>query len=216
MSNLATASGPTSSTESRALSLLGAGVSAEQVAAALGVSASRISQLLADESFSAQVTTLRYETLSRHNMRDSNYDTLEDTLAEKLSGLVPLMMRPMEVIKSLQIVNSLKRRGQSAPEQLTTAQQVVNITVPNLIVNKFVTNVQNQVIRAGQQELLTIQSSTLLKEREAQNGNIDSSRDDASGDDQEKRRYFAPTATKQEQSKPSAAIGFIPATAKFL
>jgi len=54
------ASGMTSSTEDRALQLLGNGVPAESVAAALGVTASRISQLLADPIFSEQVTTLRF------------------------------------------------------------------------------------------------------------------------------------------------------------
>jgi len=41
---------------------------------------------------------------------------------------------------------------------------VVNITLPTKAVTKFVTNINNQVIQAGEQQLLTIQSGTLMKE----------------------------------------------------
>lgn len=154
-------------TEERALQLLGSGVGPEQVAAALGVTTSAISQLLSDPEFTAQVATLRFQSLSRHNDRDNKYDALEDKLVEKLEDLLPLMMRPMEVLKSIQVINAAKRRGQSAPEQITNQQNIVNITMPSIVVNRFVTNIQNQVIQAGNQELLTIQSGSLLKEANA-------------------------------------------------
>lgn len=152
-------------TEGRALALLGSGqVSPEQVASACGVTVSRISQLLSDPEFAAEVAELRYQNLSKHNLRDSKYDALEDRLVDKLSDLLPLMMRPLEVLKAIQVINAAKRRGQSTPEQITNQQTVVSITMPTVIVNKFVTNVNNQVIQAGDQELLTIQSGSLLKE----------------------------------------------------
>lgn len=155
-------------TTSRAITLLGSGVSPEQVAAAIGVTSSRISQLLGDPEFTARVAELRFETLQKHNLRDSQYDTLEDSLISKLSDLLPLMMRPMEVLKAIQIINAAKRRGVSSPEQVINQQTVVNITLPTKAVTKFVTNINNQVIQAGEQQLLTIQSGTLMKELGAQ------------------------------------------------
>ena len=65
-------------TEERALALLGSGVSPTAVAASLGITDSRISQLLSDENFAAEVATLRYQNLQKHNARDSAYDSLED------------------------------------------------------------------------------------------------------------------------------------------
>ena len=50
----------TTSTETRALSLLGQGLGPEVVAAAVGVSTSRISQLLGDPEFSAKVLQRAY------------------------------------------------------------------------------------------------------------------------------------------------------------
>ena len=151
-------------TEERAITLLGSGATPEQVASACGVTVSRISQLLSDPEFTVAVADLRFHNLSQHNARDSHYDSLEDAALKKLEDLFPLMMRPMEVLKTIAVLNSAKRRGVSAPEQVTAQQTVVSIVMPTVIVNKFVTNVQNQVIQAGNQELLTIQSGALLKE----------------------------------------------------
>src|SRR3989442_56905 len=103
----------TSATESRALSLLGQGLGPEIVAAAVGASVSRISQLLSAPEFSAQVAELRYENLAKHNTRDNAYDSLEDTLIEKLKDCLPYMMRPMEILKAIQVINAAKRRGSS-------------------------------------------------------------------------------------------------------
>jgi len=210
-------------TYQRALSLLGSGISPEQVAAAIGVTSSRISQLLSDPEFTAKVAELRFASLQKHNQRDSQYDLLEDSLISKLSDLLPLMMRPMEVLKAIQIINAAKRRGQSAPEQIINQQTVVNISLPTKVVHKFVTNINNQVIQAGDQQLLTIQSGTLMKELgapqlpEVQNEhnsakispipevpNPERLRELA-------RAYTLSAAPKQTESRPNPVVCFVPA-----
>jgi predicted transcriptional regulator len=150
------------STESRALSLLGAGVSPTQVAAALGITESRVSQLISQPEFAAQVAELRFSTLSKHNERDSKYDSMEDNLLKRLEDCLPLMVRPLEILKAIQVINAAKRRGQSTPDNIVQQQTVINLTLPTQIINKFSLNAQNQVVQAGEQELLTLQSSTLL------------------------------------------------------
>jgi len=164
---MGTNSGNTSSTEDRALRLLGNGVNAESVASALGVSASRISQLLSDPIFSKQVEDLRFESLQQHNERDASYDSLEDKLLVKMEKSLPLMMRPGDILKALQVVNAAKRRGQSAPEQATNQQNIINIMLPSVITQRFQTNINNQVVSAGDQDLVTLSSSALLKQVEA-------------------------------------------------
>lgn len=150
-----------SATESRALKLLGDGFLPAQVAAAIGVSESRISQLLSDESFSQQVAALRYKTLAAHTDRDSRYDSLEDALLKKLEGSLSMLFDPMKIAKLLQVINGAKRRGVSAPEQIQTSQTVVQLNMPTQIYQQFVTNVNNQVIKAGAQELITVQSGKM-------------------------------------------------------
>lgn len=158
--------GTSTSIEDRALKLLGSGVQAEAVAGALGVTPARISQLLAEDAFSKQVASLRYESLQKHNKRDNKYDSLEDNLLEKLKKSLPLLVKPESILKAIATVNGAKRRGQSAPAQVTNQQNIVNIILPNVIVEKFVTNGDNQVIRAGEQDLVTMQSGNLLKQVE--------------------------------------------------
>lgn len=148
--------------EERAISLLGSGVTAEATAAALGVTPARISQLLAREDFSEKVTALRYENLQSHNKRDSRYDALEDKLLDKLDDALPMMYRPAEILKSIQIINAAKRRGQSSPEQVTASQHIVSLVLPTKITQQFTTNIHNQIVTAGTQSLETMQASNLL------------------------------------------------------
>lgn len=151
--------------EERALELLGSGIGPEIVASALGVTPARISQLLSDTEFSELVSQKRFENLSKHNVRDSRYDELEDTLITKLDETLPMMHRPMEILKAISVINAAKRRGASAPEAITHQNQVVNITMPVQILQQFTeftTNINNQVTKAGERDLLTIQSGVLL------------------------------------------------------
>lgn len=166
----AMANSPNSSTEDRALTLLGSGVSAEQTALALGISVSRISQLLSTEEFARQVAELRFTNLQKHNEIDASYDNIEEQLIAKMRELLPMMYRPMEILKAISIINAAKRRGQSAPQAITAQQQVITLNMPTQIIQKFTTNIHNQVIQAGTQELLTIQSNSLLKKVEVHNG----------------------------------------------
>lgn len=157
--NHSTATG--NSTEARAAALLGTGLSQEVVASTLGVTAARITQLISDPQFMEEVIALRYKNLQQHNVRDAAYDSIEDALIEKLKQSLPLMFRPMEVLKAIQVINLAKRRGQSNPDSIVNQQTVVNLTMPTQIVKKYTTNIHNQVISAGTQELLTMQSSDL-------------------------------------------------------
>ena len=154
-------------TEDKALTLLGSGVGAEAVANALGVTAARISQLLANKKFADQVAELRFKNLQQHNSRDSRYDSMEDTLLEKLENNIGLMFRPTDILKAIQVINNAKRRGQSAPDQVTNQQNIVNLLLPTQITQKFVTNTTNQVVKAGDQNLVTMQSGSLLSLAEA-------------------------------------------------
>lgn len=152
-----------SPTRVRALQLLSTGIAATQVAAACGVTDSAISQLQTDPDFAAELALLRYKNLAAQNERDSSYDEMEDALLSKLKSLLPLMMRPMEVLKAIQVINAAKRRGQSAPESITAQQTIVNIQLPTILATKFIINPQGQVTQAGSQSLETIQSGFLLK-----------------------------------------------------
>jgi hypothetical protein len=158
--------GTTSTVEEKALNLLGSGVPSEAVASALGVTPSRIAQLLSNEDFAERVSQLRYDNLQEHNVRDASYDRIEDKLIDKLEKSMPLMFKPDTILKAITTINSAKRRGQSAPENVTNHQNIVNLVLPTVIAQRFSTDINNQVTRAGDQELHTMPSSNLLKKVE--------------------------------------------------
>ena len=165
------------STEDRALALLGAGIAPGAAAASLGITESRISQLLSDENFASKVAELRFQNLAKHNARDNAYDALEDNLLERLADCLPLMHRPMEILKAIQVINAAKRRGSSTPESIIEKQQIIQLSIPLQIINKFQTNIAGQVTEIhtanSTQNLLTIQSGSLdalVRERRNANG----------------------------------------------
>lgn len=178
MSDVIEQNNPTySGTKARALELLGDGVASNLVAQTLGVTESYISQLLADELFLKGVVERRYEALAKHNKRDAEYDKLEDELLHRLKETMPMLYDPIKITKVLQVINAAKRRGQSSPESITQQNVVVNLTLPTAVIERFsvVKNVDNQILEAGSQKLLTIQSGTLMdrvnaKRIEEQNG----------------------------------------------
>jgi len=162
------------STESRALSLLGQGLGPELVASAVGVSVSRISQLLSEPEFAAQVAELRFKNLASHNERDCAYDKMEEMLQQRLANVIPFMMEPALILKAIQVINGAKRRGASAPESITNQQTVVQLVLPTQIYNSFTQNIQvnlnNQVVRAGSQDLVTMPSGGMTKLLETTHG----------------------------------------------
>ena len=147
----------------RAVSLLGAGVPQEVVASALGVTPGYISQLLSNENFAAEVTNLKFVSLTKNNARDKSYNEVEDQLIEKLKRSLPLIIRPETILGALKVVNGATRRGHDATANLIDKQNIVQILLPVQIIQKFTTNINNQVIKAGDKDLITIQSSELLK-----------------------------------------------------
>lgn len=154
-------------TKERALTLLGQGIPPSAVANALGVEPSYISQLMSVPEFSESVAEKKYVALSKHNERDGVIDQIEDSLLGKLKDSVTYMTRPMEILKSFQIINAAKRKGQTTPEHMITKQDVIPLTIPNVVLNKVTVNVHNQVIKIGDKSLLTMPSNALLALTEA-------------------------------------------------
>lgn len=161
-----------SSVEDRAMRMLGNNLSPEIVAQATGVSVSRISQLLSDSTFAASVMELRCGILQKHNDRDNAYDEMEDTLIAKMRDLIPYMYKPGEVLHAIRIINNAHRRGSVVSHNEGVAATVVNITLPTIITQRFITDINNQVITAGTQDLVTVQSSQMNKMLSGRNGSL--------------------------------------------
>ena len=109
----------------------------------------------------------RISNLSAATDRDARYDSLEDDLLERMKDCLPLMIRPHEILKAIQVINSAKRRGAGPGNSVTENQTIINLVLPTQILTQFQMNTQNQVVQAGDQPLLTIQSGSLLAQIKA-------------------------------------------------
>lgn len=134
-----------SATETRAMQLLGQGLSASVVASALGVTEGRVSQLLSNSEFAKEVQRLRFENLQKSTAIDGKYSAIEDKLLDKLEKIVPLITKPRDVLAALSTVNSAKRRGATSVDTDSLQAKVVNLTLPVSVQQKFITNVNQQV-----------------------------------------------------------------------
>jgi hypothetical protein len=150
-------------TEERALKLLAQNIRPELVAGAVGVTPSAISQLISREDFANELATRKVTSLQSHNDRDAKYDSIEDKLIASFEQNMGLMMRPGELLRALQVVNSLKRRGVPSTETALQNTEVVQLSLPSVVVNRFEVNINNQVIKAGGQSVVTVQSHKMAE-----------------------------------------------------
>ena len=147
----------------KALDLLGSGVQPVQVAAAIGVSESYISQLLADEQFQLAVAQKRYDSLLAASERDASYDAIEDELLQKLKISLAFMTKTGEILAAIKVINGAKRRGASSTVGASSQSQVVQLVLPAGVRARFAQDAQGQVVEVqtdtGSHSLLTATSS---------------------------------------------------------
>ena len=132
--------------QSQALKLLGQGISAVIVASTLGVTEGLISQFLAEPRFAEEVTRLKLAALQKQTSVDNKYLEFEDKLLDKFGKVIPLMTKPMEILKGLQVLNATKRRGMADAPAGTGTSQIVQINIPVHVSQKFITNTHNQIV----------------------------------------------------------------------
>lgn len=159
------------STEDKIKELLGNGLSNEVVATAVGVHPSRISQLMSDEQFAAEVVTKRTTNLTAATSRDRTWDGIEDQLLVKLGQKIEndMIYKPLDLIRALAVVNGAKRRGVSAQESLVVNKAVVTLNLPTMVIHNYTKNSRGEVVEVTtpegkQQTLVTMPASALMRQ----------------------------------------------------
>lgn len=150
------------------INLLTKGVSQIEAAKALGITPGAVTQLMEHPEVSAALETYRMAQIAQSSQIDAKYDTIELKLLEQLERVTPLLMRPGEIAQVLTRVNSAKRRGVAHTAAAGPAK-VLSLNIPVALQARFVLNGTNQVVEAGNQTLVTMQSSNIAKFAEAHN-----------------------------------------------
>lgn len=159
--------------------LLGMNIPANVVATAVGVSESYISQLLSEETFAKEVAELRIAYTTANAARDRNYDSIEDSLIERLTEQLesPLKFtKTSELLAAIRVINSAKRRA--APQELSSQLAQTNIVQLQLpegseFAAKFIVNKENQVLEIAGRSIATMGAKAVVKKLEELNSNRD-------------------------------------------
>ena len=136
------------------------GVAPVEISRALGITPGAITQLMQSPEVAQEINKINAEQQARSSAIDARYDTLEEKLLTQLEKTVPLLLRPMEITKVLSQINAAKRRG-SAHTVASGPAQVLQLNIPISLQSKFIVNAANQVVQAGEQTLVTMQSSNI-------------------------------------------------------
>jgi hypothetical protein len=152
--------------EERALDLLSNDIEPSIVASALGITPGAISQFCAKEEFARELANRRYEKLQLRATLDIKADSIQGKLLETIeedinSGMD--MLSPMQKYKALQVVSGIKRNNIPLNQQIDQEAKVIHLTLPLALVQRFEVNINNQVVKAGEQSLVTINSSKMAE-----------------------------------------------------
>lgn len=143
-----------------AINLLAQGIPTSQVAAAVGVSDSYISQLKADEEVQRQIA----ERQAAHSIADSNFDsTLERAEAmalEKIEKNLPFANMG-QALAAFRILNSARRRKDELIQKDTAVSVTVNLTLPANNIPRYITNQANEIIEVEGKTMISASAKTL-------------------------------------------------------
>lgn len=153
----------------RIIEMLGQGLSATQVASAVGCEDSYISQLLSDEHISRQVQELRAENFSKYVDLDRRLDEAEEEALTKLASLANFITKPTEAARVYSILNAAKRRTVDQVNQQQAVAQTVSLDLPMAARVRFTLTNDRQVIEIEGRSMTTMPARNLASRLEQRN-----------------------------------------------
>lgn len=153
----------------RIIEMLGQGLSATQVASAVGCDDSYISQLISDEDVSRQIQELRAENFSKYVEQDKFLDDAEARALEKVSSLVGFISKPAEAVRVFGILNAAKRRTVDQVNQQQAVAQTVSLDLPAAARVRFTLTHDKQVIEIEGRSMTTMPAKNLAARLEQRN-----------------------------------------------
>lgn len=134
------------STQQQALEMLAQGISPVQVATAIGVTESYISQLMGDEDFRAALESHRIARSKEDLAFDAQLERTEKTYLERIEEKAKFA-NLQQSLQAFKIVNSARRRKDSAIIAGNTINNVaVVIQLPQTAAAQYVVSSQNEII----------------------------------------------------------------------
>jgi hypothetical protein len=153
----------------RIIELLGKGISAIQVASAVGCDDSYISQLLNEPGVTEKVQALKAEHFAKYAEQDATLDKAEAAALEKVSTLLPFVTRPSEAVRMYGILNAAKRRTSDSLQSSQVIAQTVQLDLPAAARVRFTITQDKQVIEVEGRSMTTMPAKSLAAQLEQRN-----------------------------------------------
>lgn len=144
--------------EDKAAEMLAAGIQGSVVASTLGCDPSYISQLLGRSDFKEKVSALKVARASAGMALDKIYDDTELIAAKQLERMIPLIMKPQELLRAVEVLNKLKRRTAVDAVASNPGTRIVNVILPPVVMTHFQVSANNEVVQVGDNSMLTLPS----------------------------------------------------------
>ena len=151
------------------IELLGKGLTATQVAMAVGCDDSYISQLLADPDTKTAVETKRATNLTHYVEHDSRVDKAEEAALERMENLLPFVTKPSEAARIFSVLNGAKRRAATAGPASSAPARTVTLQLPESSSISFTLSHDKQVIEIEGRSLATMPAKNLAQRLEQRN-----------------------------------------------
>ena len=143
------------------IALLSQGISAAQVAAAVGVSESYISQLRSDPEISDLITTSGTAKLEAAALFDSSLERAELMALEKIEKNLPFANMG-QAMAAFRILNSARKRSDAIATPADQSTNItVNLTLPASAAARYVVNTSNEIVEVEGQTMITATAKSL-------------------------------------------------------
>ena len=149
--------------------MLGRGIPAMQVAAAVGCDDSYISQLIADENIAMQVAELRAAHFSHYVEQDAKADDAEEAALNRMASLIPFITKPAEAARVYAVLNAAKRRTSDHSSSANAPAQTVVLELPEASRVSFTITSDRQVIEIAGRSMTTMPAKSLAAQLEQRN-----------------------------------------------
>lgn len=147
----------------KAKNLLSGGVEYSLAAKILGCDVSYLSHLMQDAEFAAEVTARQVAVAGDQVQITQKITKLQLKALEKMEMLLPYESDLGEIRNCFKVLNAATLRTPDVDPDAGKDQQVVALRLPTVVNLNFKVDINNEVIQAGDQVLVTMPSQQVLK-----------------------------------------------------
>lgn len=117
-----------------------------EIARAVGVDESYVSQIVNDPEYASQIEIAAVQETEKNSKYDDKLDLVEETAMDVVQRKLSLATSMKDALLVAQRVNMMKRRRDTAPATRQPQATVVNLVLPQIAVNNYVMNSQSEII----------------------------------------------------------------------